>query len=350
MNESKVVLLLLVFGAVILGITPGCQNRPEPPTTTITPVVPTPTGTPAPLPPPPQPSTADKIKEIAEKKTVVISHSERGNLVGAGVIIGENSSKVYVLTARHVIGIQPQLVEKDDGTSEPEDPYIITTYDGEEFKVSYDNYDKVVKIMPDNTDLAVLELESAQEPGNKDRGAKLTTSVLPNKPVYIFGYLPCSQSAKSGKIKRDQLSSGSIEKFETNPIFDKDLNLGGYDIYYNNNTIQSMSGSPVFDERGHLVAIHAKTEKPDKSYNTEACKALPLKPNPDYGNNWGISVNRFLKFQEDLPEGLRSILPPVPPPGTEPPHTPQPSPTPTPGVNCGPFRDPLEVCPEEKKP
>lgn len=219
MNESKVVLLLLVLGAVILGITPGCQNRPEPPTTTITPVVPTPTATPTPLPPPPQPpqpSTSDKIKEIAEKKTVVISQS--GHLVGAGVIIGENSSKVYVLTARHVIGIQPQLVEKDDGTSEPEDPYIITTYDGEEFKISYDNYDKVVKIMPDKTtDLAVLELESDQEPGNKDRGAKLTTSVLPNKPVYIFGYLPCSQSAKSGKIKRDQLSSGSIEKVEKIP-------------------------------------------------------------------------------------------------------------------------------------
>lgn len=122
-----------------------------------------------------------------------------------------------------------------------------------------------------------------------------------------------------------------------------------------------MSGSPVFDERGHLVAIHAKTEKPDKSYNTEACKALPLKPNPDYGNNWGISVKTFLKFQESLPEGLKSILPPVPSPEPEPPSTPSPSPPsppspsptpkePTPDVNCGPFRDPLEVCPEEKKP
>ena len=237
-----------------------------------------------------------RIRKIAEKSTVFISIG--GQVVGSGVLIGQNNNTLYVLTASHVIGIKPGRAE---------DPYKITTHDGEQFKIGYENYEQTVKLMPNSTDLAILVLNLKIQLSNQGRVAKLASFVAPNMPIYIFGYLPCSPLVKGLKSQQNQLSKGNILKVESSPKFDSETQLRGYDIYYNNNTVQGMSGSPVFDTDGRVVAIHAKAEK-SKLYDSENCESLPSEPRPDFGDNWGISIKTFANLKSDLPSSLRSKL------------------------------------------
>ncbi|MFB2936782.1 serine protease [Aerosakkonemataceae cyanobacterium BLCC-F154] len=284
----------------------------------------------------------DKINEAAEKSTVFISIS--GKIVGSGVIIGQSGNTIYVLTASHVIGIPP---------GEKEDPYKITTNDGEEFEVGFSRYDETVKQLS-NTDLSVLVLKSNALQIKNDRIAQLAISISAQRPVYIFGYLPCSLSAKREKPKQYQWSKGKIFNFESTPKFDPETKLGGYDVYYNNNTITGMSGSPVFDAFGRVIAIHAKTEQKKASYDSEACEPLPSEPNLSFGENWGVSIKTFSNLKSYWPPGLETVLQTdssfvgeskLVKQDPSPNSTETVSPV---GVNCGPFRKPGEVCPNKR--
>ncbi|MCC5634036.1 serine protease [Nostoc sphaeroides CHAB 2801] len=287
------------------------------------------------------------IREKAEKVTVFISRG--GQQLGSGVIIGQNGKTVYVLTASHVIGIRPGKVDTGNGTLETENPYEVTTNNGQKFKVGYSNYKIIVNPFSNNIDLAILKLDTSSKNIYKDEVAKLTSSLKKNMPVYIFGYLPCSPSAKVNKGKQDQFSNGKIFPVTSSSQFDSSDKLGGYDVNYNNNTIQGMSGSPVFDAAGRVVAIHAKTDK-KKTYNSEVCLPLPSEPTPDYGDNSGISIKTFANLKSDWPDGLQSILEIDSSPVEEvKPDEPTPSPNPTQTTrreeNCPPFIQPGEDCP-----
>ncbi|MBO3460436.1 serine protease [Aetokthonos hydrillicola Thurmond2011] len=304
------------------------------------------TKTPTPTLSPSKPPLIPKIREKAEKETVFISRGAQG-LVGSGVIIGQSDQTIYILTALHVIGIPPQMINDGDGKLQPEDPYEVTTNDGEKLvDIGYDNYTTIVKPLPNNVDLAILELKFAGKTNSQDRVATLTSSVRENMPVYLFGYIPCSPSAKENQKRKNQFSDGKVFQVESKPQFDDSIGLGGYDLHYNNNTVQGMSGSPVFDELGRVIAIHAKTNK-QKYYNFKDCQPLASKPNVDYGDNLGISIKIFASLKSSWPSGLQSILN-IDPSGAnggivEPPSTPSVSPTPkiTP---CGPFVSPGANC------
>jgi len=296
----------------------------------------------------------DKIKEIAEKSTVSISRGGQG--LGSGVIIGQRGNTIYVLTAIHVIGRPPGVVNNGQGRLQAEDPYEVITYDGERFLVTNLNYQRIVKKLPNNIDLAVLELKSGRQPAKAKAVAKLAISPLQSgMPVYIFGYLPCATFANGVKVVRSQFSLGNItQQIELSTASASDNNLVGYDVYYNNNTIKGMSGSPLFDAGGRVVAIHAKTENSKEQYNPKACQPLPANPTPDYGNNLGVSSRLLANFKSDLPVGLQAILKI----DTDPVIggnwvTPTPSPrnderVPNEGVNCGILRGLDDVCPNEQ--
>jgi hypothetical protein len=241
--------------------------------------------------------TVDRIKKVAQKSTVVITLG--GKIVGSGVIIGRDNNTLYILTVRHVIGIAP---------GEIEDPYKINTSGGEEFEVDYKTYDRVVSFLPNNTDLAVITVRSERSP-NEDDVAKLTNSITQNMPIYVFSYLPCDPSSNNIAKYPTQISNGEVLKIRSRSIgIDPETNLQGYDTYYNNNTVAGMSGSPVFDINGRVIAIHAKTDNDRKMYNSEKCENLPLEPGNDLGQNWGISIKLLNDLKSGLPSSLLSKL------------------------------------------
>ena len=60
----------------------------------------------------------------------------------------------------------------------------------------------------------------------------------------------------------------------------------GYRLQYSNYTIRGMSGGPVLNVSGDLIAIHGKPGK-YKSYQYNNCPSL----NEEQSENWGILIN-----------------------------------------------------------
>jgi hypothetical protein len=96
------------------------------------------------------------------------------------------------------------------------------------------------------------------------------------------------------------LSTGKIE----NPV----KNSSKY-IKYNNNTIPSMSGSPVFDVNHQLIAIHTeKVVQRNIKYDAKTCKDIPENPNDKYGPNQGVLVSNLKNLKHKLPPAVVDIL------------------------------------------
>lgn len=293
----------------------------------------------------PRAKIPEKVRKIAPRSTVLISDGDR--VIGSGVIIDREENTLYVLTASHVVGGQPSPVEA---------PYFIKTYGGETFTIDDKTYDERVRKFRDSTDLAILVLTNDKPLNKKNQVATLNQSAESDMPSYIFGYRPCYLSTKGITDQKQQWSLGEIDQI-TNPNPDEEVQLGGYDIKYDNNTVRGMSGSPVFDAEGRLVAIHAKSDRKKSDYDSQRCDQIPSDPKAKYGQNWGISMKTALdSFPESLAD-LRSKL--SIPPEISPPPPAEPSPTPAEGkgpllapsplVNCGPLREPGEICPEESE-
>jgi len=222
----------------------------------------------------------EKIRQQAQKITVLIE----GKGKGSGLIINRNGDTYYVLTSKHVVGIEPSRNIKilnpqphEINLAKKEDPYQVRTHDGKIYTVDYGK----VKKDP-NLDLAIIEFTSKSEYSI----AKLATSVSKDQSVYMYGLKDCFSATRD---KKEEFNSGKISSLIEPKNSDGDE---GYNVNYTNPTITGMSGSPVFDQPGRVVAIHGKPGKKDKEKDYSFDKCLKLEDN--FGNNWGISMKTFV--------------------------------------------------------
>lgn len=198
----------------------------------------------------------NEIRQIAKQTAVIIS----GRGSGSGVIVRRDGNTYYVLTSKHVVGIAPGAID---------DPYVVQTHDGLTHKIIYDKVRKAGDL-----DLAILEFSSQRS----YEVAKISPEISEGMPVYIAGWIDCNSDRKY------EFSPGKIDKLSAD---DGD----GYSVRYTNSTITGMSGSPVFDRLGRVVAIHGKpgSEKQNQ-YDFEKCPSL----SQTLGGNWGIPIKTFL--------------------------------------------------------
>lgn len=238
---------LLVFSVITILSLSGCSEAPD---------------NPKPL----------SLKDIAQQTTVNIS----GKGSGSGVIIGRNGKTYYVLTSKHVVGIRPGKIE---------DQYFIKT-GKDEYEINYNRVKKSSKL-----DLAVLEFNS-----NKNYiTASLSKNLYRDQIVYMSGWIDCLKEEKyefnSGSLLKILSSRSELSGSEAK-TYDKDRDFSeGYHVKYTNSTIRGLSGSPVFDESGHVVAIHGKPgEDREYQYDFKACPPL----NSSFSPNWGIPISAFL--------------------------------------------------------
>lgn len=252
----------------------------------------------------PEIKTPEQIRKMAKKSITSITRGE--DLQGSGVIICQTNSALFILTSIHVIGIKPSpKIDLGDGQSKPGDPYIITTYDGQKFEIRHNNYKQDVYEFPRNTDLVVLKVDFPNSLNYSDRVARLTNQVQEDMDIYVLGYLPCSNLLKDINDQPIQFSKGRLEIKLSKPQMSQQ-GLTGYDIKYSNNTIRGMSGSPVFDASGRILAIHAATKKDKKRFDSETCQKMPENPKDEFGDNWGVSIKKFDQIQNSH---LRDVLP-----------------------------------------
>jgi S1-C subfamily serine protease len=178
-----------------------------------------------------------QIAQTAIPVTVQINSISGG---GSGVIINqkvEQGERIYtVLTANHVVqnaGIQ----------------YQIRTHTGSTYPViSVDHY---LKNQAKDPDLAVVTFKTKDIYPTAPLGD--STQATYGASIAIFGYPYLDENQRPDE-RPFVYSSGELN----NP---QGQRPNGYDWLYNAVTQKGMSGGPVFDENGTVVAIHGRGEQ-----------------------------------------------------------------------------------------
>ncbi|MCY7334595.1 MAG: serine protease, partial [Chamaesiphon sp.] len=218
---------------------------------------------------------AREVGSIAKRTVVRIESTDGG--FGSGVIIGrteKGNKNIYtVLTAAHVV--------RTFNTNYKIVTPVPLNNLGERKRITI-NLDPRgrVKIIP-NVDLAIVSFESSYTfavgtIGNSEYADE-------GSPVYVAGF------PKPGKaIKRIALQftggmvSSRLDESDNNPQERND----GYDISYTNITRVGMSGGPVLDAAGRIVAIHGQGDRNNQERGEET--SIGIASDEKTGFNLGI--------------------------------------------------------------
>ncbi|MFN4876656.1 MAG: GUN4 domain-containing protein, partial [Aphanizomenon sp.] len=218
---------------------------------------------------------------------------------GSGVIIDKDGNTYTVLTAYHVI--------KNPGV------YDIITYDGEKYRI--ERSQNVGKL-----DLALVRFTSSKNyPIAKIADSR---TVKEGSTVYYAGF-----PAETTNQPRNY-------RFIRADITGRSQNQEGYELSYNGSALPGMSGGPVLNEEGLLIAIHGKAE-------TQSIIIQGVQRTEIVGVQ-GIPTEKFPNLISNIQNNTQANTPPNnPSPRTEskpvtlantPPNNPSPKNEPTPAI------------------
>ncbi|MEA5509557.1 GUN4 domain-containing protein [Crocosphaera sp. UHCC 0190] len=173
---------------------------------------------------------ATQISRVAKEITVLIEGP--GNN-GTGVIINKRGNAYTLLTAGHVVA----------SIHSGEEAYALTQ-DGQRHQINTRNISIILGV-----DLAIVEFVSNRnystaKLGNGER-------LLEGMTVYVAGF-PLPTAAIDRSIYT--FVPGKVTSASSQGLKD------GYGLIYNNNTLPGMSGGPVLNEQGEVVAIHGRAD------------------------------------------------------------------------------------------
>jgi tetratricopeptide (TPR) repeat protein len=203
--------------------------------------------------------SAVEVGEVATAISVEIKSSGDGR-AGSGVLLIREGEQYTVLTAAHVVqGSQKLTIKTPDGS-------IHQVVAGS------------IRPAEKNLDLAVVKFRS-----NKSYTlAKLGTSntLKLGSSIYVGGFPASTYAVESGIFN---FTRGEVIGNATKG------NSRGYSLLYSNITRPGMSGGPVLNEAGELVAIHGQGDREGKEGEGEKT-----------GRNLGIVVERFGPIARNL--------------------------------------------------
>ena len=169
--------------------------------------------------------TPVQVNDIAKPITVMIGGLDGK---GSGVIIAKNGNTYTVLTANHVV--------KKAGYG----IYELITHDGQKYQM--ENKAQIVGKL----DLALVRFTSSKNyPIAKIADSR---TVKEGATVYYAGF-----PAETTNQPRNY-------RFIRADITGRSQNQEGYELSYNGSALPGMSGGPVLNEEGLLIAIHGKAE------------------------------------------------------------------------------------------
>jgi len=169
--------------------------------------------------------TPVQVNDIAKPITVMIGGLDGK---GSGVIIAKNGNTYTVLTANHVV--------KKAGYG----IYELITHDGQKYPM-----EKSAQTLG-KLDLALVRFTSSKNyPIAKIADSR---TVKEGSTVYYAGF-----PAETANQPRNY-------RFIRADITGRSQNQEGYELSYNGSALPGMSGGPVLNEEGLLIAIHGKAE------------------------------------------------------------------------------------------
>jgi S1-C subfamily serine protease len=227
------------------------------------------------------------IGKLAQDVTVFIQGVNNPDNFGSGVIIGHSGKSYTVLTSAHVVSSTDQ--------------YTIQTGDGLQY-----NLKNVQRLT--NLDMAVFQFDSSSSYqiarlGNSDQMSLTST-------VYVAGFPKPGQNITVPVLA---VTNGEIAQ-----VLPFNSARDGYGFAYTNSTRAGMSGGPVFNSTGEVIAIHGRKESEAGGGATTGAWV-----------NLGIPINRYKSGISQIAKVPDENLPviPKPPAVITPPKTPE-APTP----------------------
>ena len=204
--------------------------------------------------------TPAEVSTMAIKITVLITGPE---LQASGIIIAKDGQDYSVLTVKSVAEkINSGRVAK------------IKAPDQQEYSLKPDS----VEILP-NVDLAIIKFVS----NHKYEVAALGDSQLATAgtPVYVAGFIQPTQAINFPLFT---FTTGEITAQA--PLSSRN----GYNLTYDNSTLEGMNGGPVLNENGEIIAVHGKTEQgiTEETTIADVERIIPL--------NFGIFINTYRRW------------------------------------------------------
>ncbi|WP_309738743.1 trypsin-like peptidase domain-containing protein [Chamaesiphon sp. OTE_20_metabat_361] len=212
------------------------------------------------------------VAKIAKSVTVAITMP---NERGSGAIIARAGNTYTVLTAAHV-------VKKNNGR------YTIELSDGQKYPVSGR------QLAPTgNLDLAIVKFQSDRNYPVVKIGD--SNNAVEGSLAYVAGF-PLATAAISKSVYT--FSDGKITANSSQPF------SNGYSIVYSCNTLPGMSGGPVLNDSGELIAVHGRGDiQENKQSDINANVFVKT------GFNLGIPANSFLKLASQMGVTLGQTAP-----------------------------------------
>jgi tetratricopeptide (TPR) repeat protein len=196
--------------------------------------------------------SAVEVGRIA--KAIAVEIKEVGtDRSGSGILLQRQDDIYTVLTTRHVL--------------ESRNTFTLKTFDGQVHQAISDS----VRFSGNNVDLAVVKLRSTNSYTLTKIGA--SNSLESGSPLYVAGFPGKTYTIDAGILN---FTEGKMIGNATKG------NSEGYSLFYSNTTLRGMSGGPVLNEAGELVAIHGQGDRDGEEGKGEKT-----------GRNLGIVVERF---------------------------------------------------------
>jgi tetratricopeptide (TPR) repeat protein len=195
---------------------------------------------------------AEEVGQIAKAITLEIK-AVGSSKSGSGILLQREGDVYTVLTAGHVV---------NQGSE-----FTLKTSDGQIHR----SIPSSVKLARSDIDLGILKFKSTDKYALATIGRSSSLKEL--SPIYVAGFPESTYGIKAGTIN---ITEGRVIGNATKG------NATGYSLIYSNNTFRGMSGGPVLNETGELVAIHGQGDRDGKEGEGEKT-----------GRNLGIVVERF---------------------------------------------------------
>jgi S1-C subfamily serine protease len=228
----------------------------------------------------------NRIRQSATDTTVFVQSKNRPDVFGSGVVVSQIGRTVTILTAKHVVALN--------------DDYTVTVA-GQKYSILNQRVQPLARV-----DLAVLQLETDQT----IPVANVNTTIPKELDrIFVAGFPKPTASVPTIEF--------TISPGDVSTLIDPNQAREGYFLRYTARTRLGMSGGPVLNDRGQLIAIHGQADE-------LGGLAIPIQP------YW----NAISALSQPTAVAAAPVTPPVPsasPISPSPkPTTPQPVATPAP--------------------